>query len=86
MLGNPSCMPNNTLASIDGTAPAVSYTHLVDIRDKRERKDHREVGGTIKPITEPFLVGDSVMDYPKDTSYGASASQIVNCRCSIKYM
>lgn len=71
---------------MDAIAAGFTLKKWVDIRDKRERKDHREVGGTIKPITEPFLVGDSVMDYPKDTSYGASASQIVNCRCSIKYM
>ena len=57
----------------------------IDIRDRRERETHRAVGGTIKSINEPFMVGSSFMDYPKDTSYGASSSEIVNCRCSIRY-
>ena len=57
----------------------------IDIRDRRERETHRAVGRTIKPINEPFMVGSSFMDYPKDTSYGASSSEIVNCRCSIRY-
>ena len=57
----------------------------IDIRDRRERESHRAIGRTIKPINEPFVVGSSFMDYPKDTSYGASSSEIVNCRCSIRY-
>lgn len=57
----------------------------VDIRDKRERETHRKVGGTVKKITEPFLVGDSMMMYPKDTSLGAEAKEIISCRCAIKY-
>ena len=57
----------------------------IDVGDKRERKTHLEVGGTILPIDEPFSVGDSLLQFPKDTSLGASADEIVNCRCSIQY-
>ena len=57
----------------------------IDVGDKRERKTHLEVGGTILPINEPFSVGDSLLQFPKDTSLGASAYEIVNCRCSIQY-
>lgn len=57
----------------------------VDIRDKRERESHRAVGGTIKSIQDVFLVGDSIMGYPKDQTYSPSASQVANCRCTIKY-
>lgn len=57
----------------------------IDVRDKRERETHRKVGGTINPITEPFLVGDSVMNFPRDFSFSPSAQETVNCRCSIKY-
>lgn len=58
----------------------------VDIKDKRERETHLEVGCTVLPITEPFLVGDSLMQYPHDAlTYGASAEEICNCRCTIKY-
>lgn len=57
----------------------------IDVGDKRERKTHLEVGGTILPIDEPFSVGDSLLQFPKDTSLGASEDEIVNCRCSIQY-
>lgn len=57
----------------------------IDVGDKRERKTHLEVGGTILPIDEPFSVGDSLLQFPKDTSLGASADEVVNCRCSIQY-
>ena len=57
----------------------------IDVGDKRERKTHLEVGGITLPIGEPFSVGDSLLQFPKDTSLGASADEIVNCRCSIQY-
>lgn len=57
----------------------------VDVRDKRERETHRKVGGTIKPIEEPFIVGSSLMQFAKDTSLGASSSEIINCRCKTVY-
>lgn len=57
----------------------------IDIKDKRERESHRKVGGTIKPINEPFLVGNSLMMFAKDWSMGAEAKEIISCRCSIKY-
>lgn len=56
-----------------------------DIRDNKERKTHREVGGTIIPIEDVFVVGNSLMRYPKDDSLGAEAKEIINCRCTIKY-
>ena len=57
----------------------------IDVGDKRERRTHLEVGEIILPIDEPFSVGDSLLQFPKDTSLGASADEIVNCRCSIQY-
>ena len=61
------------------------YKTWVDIRDSRERKTHREVGGKTIPIFESFTVGSSLLLYPKDISLGASSSEIVNCRCTVKY-
>jgi hypothetical protein len=57
----------------------------MDVRDKKERETHLQVGRTIKPIDQPFVVGGFLMQHPKDTSLGANSSQIVNCRCTIKY-
>lgn len=52
--------------------------------DGRERKTHHEANGQEKPILEPFEVGGELMMFPKDDSYGASAAETVNCRCSIR--
>lgn len=57
----------------------------VDVRDRRERETHREVGGTVIPIEETFVVGNSLMRYPKDDSLGAEMKEIAGCRCTIKY-
>lgn len=57
----------------------------IDIPDGKERKTHREVGGTIIPIEEVFVVGNSLMRYPKDTFFGAEAKETINCRCTIRY-
>jgi hypothetical protein len=57
----------------------------IDMRDKRERKTHLEVGGTVIPINEPFVVGNSLMMFPKDDSLGADDKEIIGCRCSCKY-
>ena len=54
-------------------------------QDNRVRKTHRPLNDKTIPIGELFMVGNSFMLFPKDTSYGASASEIINCRCSVKY-
>lgn len=55
------------------------------ILDRRTRETHRDINGIAIPIMEPFMVGDSMMMYPHDESMGASAEEIVNCRCSVTY-
>ena len=57
----------------------------VTMRDRHVRHTHQLVEGKTIGINDVFLVGDSEMLYPKDTTFGASAREIVNCRCSIKY-
>lgn len=54
-------------------------------RDLHVRPTHSEVDGLKIPVEDAFLVGNSEMMFPKDTSLGASAEEIVNCRCTIKY-
>ncbi len=58
----------------------------MDIRDKKERETHLQVGRTIKPIGEAFLVGSSLMMYPRDSyTFGAESKEIISCRCTIRY-
>lgn len=53
------------------------------IIDKRTRETHREINGKTIPIREYFVVGNSLMMFPKDSS--ASDEEVVNCRCSLTY-
>ena len=58
----------------------------IDVRDGRERETHLKVGGTVKKITEPFLVGDSLMMHPHDAiTFGAEPKEYINCRCATYY-
>lgn len=57
----------------------------ITMRDRHVRHTHQLADGKSIGINDVFLVGDSEMFYPKDTTFGASAREIVNCRCSIKY-
>lgn len=62
-----------------------------DVGDKKVRPEHRELAarygeGNGIDINEPFVAtnGDRMM-VPGDSSMGASAASIVNCRCKPKY-
>ena len=70
---------------IDAINSGKTTKKWIDIKDKRERKTHLKVGGKTKPIKEPFIVGDSLMQFPKDESLNADPKEIINCRLTIKY-
>jgi len=55
--------------------------------DGRERPEHGAMLNK-KPILkkEPFIVGGERLMYPGDSSLGASAGLVVNCRCSVHYI
>lgn len=55
------------------------------VEDEKVRKTHRRVDKKTIPILDPFIVGDSLMQFPKDNSLGAEAKEIIGCRCSVKY-
>lgn len=57
----------------------------ITMRDARVRHTHAVVDGRIIGMTEQFVVGDSLMDFPRDTAYSPSAKEVIACRCSIKY-
>lgn len=53
--------------------------------DRRVRHTHVIADGTKIGILDYFQVGESEMAFPKDTSQGAEAKEIVGCRCVCKY-
>lgn len=55
----------------------------IAIEDEATRPTHRDVDMRVLPINQYFLVGNSLMRYPKDPL--GSPEEIINCRCSIIY-
>ena len=53
--------------------------------DNRVRGTHQEVDHVDLPIEKPFVVGNSYMLFPGDTSYNAEDKEIANCRCFCTY-
>ena len=57
----------------------------VTMGDADVRHDHSMVDGQTKQINQPFLVGGEWMMFPSDYTMGATAGNLVNCRCAEKY-
>ncbi len=56
------------------------------MRDKKVRESHSAVEGKTIPITDVFYVGGSFFRFPKDSFYSPNAADVINCRCSIRYL
>lgn len=52
--------------------------------DKRSRRWHKEANGKQVSLEEPFLVGGEKLMHPGDSSLGASAKNVIQCRCTMK--
>lgn len=57
----------------------------VTFGDSKVRPSHKAVDGERIPIDEAFTVGGYKLMFPNDTSLGADAEEIVNCRCTLKF-
>ena len=55
-------------------------------QDERVRTTHVMADGQEVGINEPFTVGTSEMMFPCDASLGATADEIINCRCNVIYI
>ena len=73
----------NDAEYVDALKSGKKYKTWHTIIDKRTRETHREINGKTIPIREYFVVGNSLMMFPKDS--GASDEEVVNCRCSLTY-
>ena len=51
--------------------------------DERTRDEHLAADGQEVPNNEPFTVGGEQMMYPGDISLGASAWNVIQCRCTV---
>lgn len=71
---------------VDASKKGYKKKIWISERDSRVRVTHREADGVEIPIDRSFLIGDSLMKFPKDTSMGASTTEIAGCRCTVKYL
>ena len=61
------------------------YKEWLAMLDEKTRETHAMADGQKVDIDTPFIVGDSLMMFPTDTSLGATPQEIINCRCIMKY-
>lgn len=59
----------------------VPLKRWVGILDEKIRSTHASIHGAVQQLLEPFLVGDSLMQYPGDPE--GAAKEVINCRCRI---
>lgn len=76
----------NRVDYINAVANGKTRKQWITMKDYRVRKTHQEIDNKVLPIDGVFIVGDSMMYFPKDTSLGADMEEIAGCRCSIKYL
>lgn len=81
---------SNSMFNYSEYSDALEYGYKRKIwhteKDLHVRGTHIPMESKTTEIDEPFLVGNSLMLFPRDTSYGANAEEIVNCRCTIEYI
>lgn len=61
--------------------PFVTKKKWKSLHDKDVRIEHMQADGQVVKKSEPFIVGGERLMFPGDTSMGASAENIINCRC-----
>ena len=61
------------------------YKTWITMADDKVRHSHDEIDRTMIGIFDLFHVGNSVMSYPKDTTYNPEEKEIINCRCVVHY-
>lgn len=75
-----------TLNYDDAVSKGLKKKQWVTIIDGKERSSHRKASGQTVGINEPFSIGGYKMMHPMDDSLGAPLTEILGCRCSVRYL
>ncbi len=63
-------------------APANVNKEWVTVGDENVRDSHVLADSQTRDVSKPYSVGSQLLRYPGDTSLGATAENVINCRCS----
>ena len=63
-------------------APSNVPKEWVTVGDEFVRDSHVLADSQTRDMSKPYEVGGEMLRYPGDTSLGASAGNVINCRCS----
>lgn len=74
----------NYLQYLEATGSKTRKTWMT-MADMKVRKTHNAIDHQTVPIDDVFMVGDSFMRFPKDTSHNAEAKEMIGCRCWVEY-
>lgn len=58
----------------------------ITLNDEKVRNTHEEVNNQVIDIDDVFIVGGSIMRFPKDEMYLPNPKETIRCRCSIRYL
>lgn len=75
--------------NVEGDNPEkIIYTkkQWVTQKDEKVRFTHAILDDKIISIEDLFLVGNSLMRFPMDMAYNPDLQEVINCRCTIKYL
>ena len=70
----------------DAGRNGMMYKEWITMRDERVRRTHAEVDGVIVKIDDFFQVGECQLRFPKDVMYCTDESEIIGCRCTVRYL
>lgn len=68
-------------SALDASVPK----EWVTVGDEKVRDAHVQADSQVRDMSDAFDVGGQQMRYPGDMSLGASAENVMNCRCSSVY-
>lgn len=76
---------NDPSVLVGTNRPSKVKKEWVTMGDDKVRMDHVIADGQVVDDTVPYDVGGEQLMYPGDSSLGASAGNIINCRCASVY-
>lgn len=81
-VGNAANFASNEAAQATGVEMEKTWNSL---GDEFVRAEHQDADGQTVAQDEDFVVGDEYLGWPGDISKGASAGNVINCRCFITW-